>query len=126
MNRNPADKKLGLKPAAIDGLMRPNKPTGGVRDGPFIVFRNWDMSMHDIAYYPNLWGQISSLKNVTLSNLGALITAFNSDGWMKSCPHHDFSSGGSRKGSTPTFASSILVGISYQARSLFYIITPSN
>jgi hypothetical protein len=47
--------------------------------------------MHDIAHYPNLRDQIDSLKNVALSNLGALIITFSSQGWMKSCPHHDFS-----------------------------------
>jgi hypothetical protein len=32
MNRNPADKKLGLKPAAIDGLMRQRRSGQGKRE----------------------------------------------------------------------------------------------
>lgn len=66
-----------------------NKPSGGIRNGAFVVFKNWDMPMHDIAYYPKLAGQLDDLKYVALSSPGALITAFNTKGWMKSCSFHD-------------------------------------
>jgi len=67
------------------------KPTGGTRDGQFVVFKNWDLPTHNIAYYPKLANKLDGLKNVALSSPGALITAFTTKGWMKTCSTQDFS-----------------------------------
>ncbi|KAJ3547348.1 hypothetical protein NM688_g5410 [Phlebia brevispora] len=54
-------------------------------DGSFVVFKDVDIPGCDIAHYPDAVNDIPKLQEIALQKTGSLITAFNMDGWMKTC-----------------------------------------
>lgn len=63
----------------------------GVRDGKFVKFANIDVRLNDVAYYPNLKGNIEDLKKTVLGKQGTAFYAFNSNGWIKAWAVLDYS-----------------------------------
>ncbi|KAI0788254.1 hypothetical protein C8Q74DRAFT_1216687 [Fomes fomentarius] len=55
----------------------------GVQDGAFVRFSGYDVSGHDVAYLPELQGNIDGLKEAAIQNIGHAIYAFNTNGWFK-------------------------------------------
>ena len=60
-------------------------------EGPFLVFRGYDVPGHDAAYYPTLEGEVEKLKNFVLDDLDSFFDGFNTRGWIKSYTRFDYS-----------------------------------
>ena len=60
-------------------------------DGPFVIFRDYDLPGNDAAYYPKLKGNVNALKNMVLEDPDSLFCGFNTNGWIKSCIRFDYS-----------------------------------
>ncbi|KAJ3557903.1 hypothetical protein NM688_g1217 [Phlebia brevispora] len=54
-------------------------------DDSFVILKDVDIPGYDIAHYPQAANNPSKLKDIALQKTGSLITAFNTDGWMKTC-----------------------------------------
>ena len=50
----------------------------GQRDGAFVKFKGWDVPGNDVAYYPDLKGNVDQLKDIVMNKPGSQFYAFKS------------------------------------------------